>query len=127
MTRFLLDTAFVIDHLRGKPEALLRLDRIFVDGDQPFVTEVVVCEAWTGARSDDDPALAALLDATEFVQPGPETARRAGQLRGDLRRRGYTLSLPDALIAAAAEVLGAAVLTRNVRDFELTSVRVETY
>ncbi len=36
------------------------------------------------------------------------------------------LSLPDALIAAAAED-DAIVLTRNVRDFALTPVRVETY
>jgi hypothetical protein len=31
------------------------------------------------------------------------------------------------LVAAAAEALHAAVLTRNVRDFALTPVRVETY
>ncbi len=35
--------------------------------------------------------------------------------------------MPDALIAAMAFDLDAVVLTRNVRDFELTPVRVETY
>jgi len=37
------------------------------------------------------------------------------------------LSTPDALIAATADALGAAVLTRNVKDFALTPVRVESY
>jgi len=35
--------------------------------------------------------------------------------------------LADALIASAAVAIDAAVLTRNVRDFALTPVRVETY
>jgi predicted nucleic acid-binding protein len=35
--------------------------------------------------------------------------------------------LADALIAAAAYVMNAAVLTRNQRDFALTPIRVETY
>jgi predicted nucleic acid-binding protein len=35
--------------------------------------------------------------------------------------------VPDALIAAAAQSLDAAILTRNVSDFALTPVRIETY
>lgn len=35
--------------------------------------------------------------------------------------------IADALIASSAEAVGAAVLTRNVRDFALTPVRVLTY
>jgi predicted nucleic acid-binding protein len=37
------------------------------------------------------------------------------------------LSLPDALIAAAAHAVEATILTRNVRDFSLTPVHVEAY
>ena len=40
---------------------------------------------------------------------------------------GRHLSLADALIAAAADVADAAVLTRNIRDFAMTPVRIETY
>jgi predicted nucleic acid-binding protein len=40
---------------------------------------------------------------------------------------GRSLSLADSLIAAAADVGDAAVLTRNVRDFAMTPVRIETY
>lgn len=47
--------------------------------------------------------------------------------RAEVRESGQVLGLPDALIAAAAFHVGGAVLTRNVRDFELTPVRVETY
>lgn len=127
MTRYVLDTTFIIDHLRGEAAALERFGRIFADGDEVYVNEIAACEAWTGAPSDEDPDLTALLTAVEFVQPAAEAARRAGRWRDAARRRGHVLSLADALIAAAADSLGATVLTRNVRDFSLTPSRVEAY
>jgi len=125
MTRYVLDTSFVIDHLRADPVAIARFARMFEDGDQPVINEVVACEAWTGAALVGDPALRALMNVVEFVQPGPASAERAGRWRQAARARGRVLTLADALIAAAAE--DAVVLTRNVRDFALTPVRVETY
>jgi predicted nucleic acid-binding protein len=87
----------------------------------------VVCELATGTRRDPDPDLLALLRPIEFVQPGPDAAHLAGRWRRDARSRGQTLSLADALIAAAAHAADAVVLTRNVRDLSLAPVRVEAY
>lgn len=125
--RLMLDSSFVIDHLLGNQAAQDRWDAIFANGDEPFVNEVVVCEVRTGLRPADTTVLARMLEPVEFVQPGPDAAVRAGEWRWEAARRGRTLSLGDALIAAAADALGSAVLTRNVRDFALTPVRVETY
>ena len=125
--RVLLDSTFVIDHLRGVPAAVAGMAAIFENGDEPYVTEVVVCEVRAGLRAEDERYLVALLEPIEFVQPGPGHALAAGRWRAELRTRGRTLSLADALIATAADSLGAVVLTRNIRDFALTPVRVETY
>ncbi len=125
--RLLLDSTFVIDHLRGVPAAVNGLAEILANGDEPFVTEVVVCEVRAGLRAEDERFLVALLEPVEFIQPGPAHALTAGRWRAELRARGRTLSLADALIATAAESLGAAVLTRNVRDFAVTPVLVRTY
>lgn len=125
--RYVLDTTFVIDHLRDDPAAIGRFAAIFEVGDEVFVNEIVVCEAWAGAHGSADPDLEALLQVVEFVQPAPIHARAAGRWRAEARRRGWTLGLADALIAACADSLDAAVLTRNARDFALTPVRVETY
>jgi predicted nucleic acid-binding protein len=126
MTRYVLDTSFVIDHLRGDPGAVARFAALFEFGDEPLINEIVACEAWAGAPVGGDPALTALMRVATFVQPGPEAAEAAGRWRQEARSRGHVLSLADALIAAAAEP-DAIVLTRNVRDFALTPVRVETY
>jgi predicted nucleic acid-binding protein len=123
----LVDSSFVIDHLRGDPAAVARWDHVFAEGERPFVTETVVCEVRAGLRDRDEPILSAFLTPIEFIRPGPETAMVAGRWRYAAHRRGRHLSLGDALIAAAAMSLNATVLTRNARDFALTSVRVETY
>ena len=125
--RLLLDSTFVIDHLRGQPEAVDRLRRIFEDGDDPIVTEIVVCEVRAGLRADAEVHLDAFLEPIEFVQPGAVVAMAAGRWRAELRVRDRTLSLGDALIAATADALGARVITRNIRDFTLTNVAVESY
>ena len=125
--RLLIDSAFVIDYLNGVPESRARWEAIWANGDEPIVNEIVVCEVRAGLREPDVPDLEAFMQPIEFVQPGPEHALLAGRWRTDARAIGRSLSLADALIAAAANAAEAAVLTRNVRDFALTPIRVETY
>jgi len=120
--RYLLDSSFLIDYLRGNPAAISRFGEMFENGN-----EIAVCEVATGSRPGEEGDLMAMLEPVEFVQPGPETALQAGQWRQEARRAGSMLSLPDALIAAAADAMDATVLTRNLRDFALTPARVEAY
>lgn len=127
MTRYLLDTTFLIDYLRADPVTVARFDQLFADGDELLVNEIVVCETRAGLTERGVPAFEAMLGPTEFVQPGPDSAMRAGQWRVEARRRGRVLSLADALVAAAADAADAVVLTRNVRDFSLIPGRVESY
>ena len=113
--------------MRSKPDAVARLEAMYADGDDPVVTSITTAEVWAGGGGAGDAELAAFLEFIEYVHAGPPTAKLAGEWRADARRRGRTLDLTDALIAATAFDLGAIVLTRNLRDFELTPVRVETY
>lgn len=125
--RLLVDSAFVIDYLRNEPGAVGRWIDGFSRGDEPLINEIVVCEVRSGMRDWQVRTLEVFLEPVEFIQPGPMHALLAGQWRAEARARGLHLSLADALIAAAADAADAAVLTRNVRDFAMTPVRVETY
>jgi predicted nucleic acid-binding protein len=125
--RLLVDSAFVIDYLKDDPGAVARWNEVFNRGDEPVINEIVVCEVRAGLRETDAAPFSAFLEPIELTQPGPQHALMAGEWRAQARATGRHLSLADALIAAAAEAADAAVLTRNVRDFALTPVRVETY
>ena len=125
--RYVLDSTFLIDHLRSDAAALARLERMYIEGDDPIVTAVTTTEVWAGRKVEGDPAIEAFLRYFEYIHAGPSTARLAGEWRAKAREIGLTLKAPDAIIAATAFDLGATVLTRNVRDFELTPVRVEAY
>ena len=125
--RILADSAFVIDYLRGVPEAAARWEAVFAEGDVPIVNEIVVCEVSAGLLERDERRFGAFLEPVEFIQPGPDSALLAGRWRAEARAAGRTLGLADALIAAAAVADNAAVLTRNTRDFALTPVRLVTY
>ena len=125
--RILADSTFVIDYLRGLPEAESRWESVFADGDEPIINEIVICEVAAGLRARDVPRFGAFLEPVEFIQPAPEAALLAGRWRAEARAAGRTLGLAVALIAAAAFTDHAVVLTRNTRDFALTPVRLITY
>jgi predicted nucleic acid-binding protein len=127
MSAYLLDTTFLIDHLRGKPEAVDRLRRMAERGDLAYVNDIVTAEAWAGAPADDDRDLIVLLQFLEFIAAGPEHARVAGRWRARTRAVGRDIGIADALIAACANDARATVLTRNTADVALTPVAVETY
>ncbi len=127
MTRLMLDSSFVIDHLRGLPAASERWHRLWADGDDPIVTDIIVVEVRVGLRAADSVYLERMLEPMEYIHVGPKQSLIAGEWRAAQKARGRSLSLGDALIGVAAWSEGAAVLTRNVRDFELMPVRVETY
>ncbi len=123
----LLDTSFVIDYWHGRVEAVARMEELYAAGAPLFVNEVVVCELFAGLQPAELDDARRFLEPLEFLQPGPEAAAAAGRWRAEARANGRTLHLADALIAAAAGAAGAAVLTRNVRDFVLSPVSVESY
>jgi|GEM_PF-1329376 len=125
--RVLLDSSFLIDHLRSAPDAAARLAALFADGDEILVDPVAICEVRFGVRDLELPMFLGLLEPMEVVSADRESALMAGRWRMRARAAGHHLGLADALIAATAHAIDAAVLTRNVKDFALTPVRVETY
>ena|SRR5438093_6175037 len=124
LTRFLLDTTVLIDHLRGDEEVVASLLSLLQRGHSLCISCINVAEIERGLQPKDRRAAEALLDRFEFLPTTMEAAQRAGGLQAEWGRKGRTVHLADALVAGTARAHGAVVVTDNVTDFPMRDIRV---
>jgi len=109
MVRALIDTNILIDFLRGVPEANRELDRY----ESPLISLITWIEVMAGTTAETEIAARAFLATFELVEIDARIAESAVQIR-----KAKRLKLPDALIAATAQVHQCLLVTRNLRDFD---------
>jgi predicted nucleic acid-binding protein len=106
VAELLVDTDVCIDHLSG----VRRVQRVRGRLAYSVITRA---ELMAGA-GEDEPNIRRFLAGMDEIPVDRRIADRAGVLRREMP----ALRLPDALIAASALVHGAALATRNQRDFK---------
>lgn len=124
MSRFLLDTAVLIAHLRGDDVVADEMLSLLQRGHSLCISCVNVAEMERGLRQAERRSAEALLDRMEYVPTTKEAAERAGRYQADWARRGRTLHLADALVAGTARAHGAIVVTDNIADFPMRDLKV---
>lgn len=115
----LLDTSVAIDHLRGiQPAVDLLLD--LIDEEEVLAaSEIVRFELLAGVRDHEREALEQFFSAISWVPVNEGVTRAAGSLARRHRRAHGGIADADYLIAATALLLGAELLTMNVRHFPM--------
>ena len=122
MTRLLLDTDCVVDHLKGVQSTTDFLGDLSEQGAIFCTNAVVLAELYAGLYPDDQSRAEMFLATLEYLPMSPGSARQAGKWRYSYRRQGLSLSLTDCLIAATALEHGARVVTGNVLHFPMVPV-----
>ena len=105
MTRILVDSDVLVDHLRGH--------RRFERGqDEVHVSVITRAELFSGSGTEER-RIRRLLEPMAELPVDRAVAERAGRIR-----RTAPVRMPDALIAATALEHRLTLVTRNVRDFD---------
>ena len=117
--RLVCDTSVLVDLLRGDPRAAALLEERVGVGDELWGIVVTRSELLAGMRSHERGATHALLDSLRWLDVDVEVADRAGALARRYRRSHSGVELPYYLVAAGTEVLGASLVTLNVRHFPM--------
>ena len=116
MPAWILDSVVLIDWYIGRRGVAQYIQPIVSGTMRGGFSTISEVELWQGLRPGEEERHEAIFSLLERIPVDGAIARRAGQLR---RQFGLDrLSLPDAVIAASAELTKRTLLTRNTRDFE---------
>ena len=124
-----VDTNVISEVMRPQPSLLVLNWLNAQESNQLFITTVTLAEIGYGLRILPEGQrrwqLHSLFD--KFVAQAFEervldftasAARAYAEIMGYRKEVGHSMSFPDAQIASIAHVLGFALATRNIKDFE---------
>ena len=119
----LVDTDVAIDFLRRRDYAQKLLEHWAEEGLLAIST-LTHLEIYQGMRADEEGATNAFLDGLTSVVVDVPVARQAGRMLDELRSKGLTIGIADAIIAATALQLGTPLLTNNVEHYPFPDLKV---
>ena len=119
----LVDTDIAIDFLRRRKYAKKLLAN-WADEGLLAISTLTHLEIYQGMKAGEEGATNAFLDGLISIVVDIPLARRAGMMLGELRSKGLTIGIADAIIAATALQFGAPLLTNNVEHYPFPNLKV---
>jgi len=124
MSKYLLDTTVLIDHLRGHQPVVELITGLAQAGNQLAVCSINAAELYSGLSEKHRNIAGKLIDNLENWEVSMDIAKLAGIYRFDFARKGITLSVADCLVAAVAIVNDAVLITANARHYPMDEIRL---
>jgi predicted nucleic acid-binding protein len=119
----ILDTDIVIDFLRRREYARELLDHWANEGLLAIST-LTHLEIYQGMKSGEEKATNSFLDGLITIDVDIPIARQAGILLRNLRSKGITIGIADAIIAATALQFGVSLITNNTEHYPFAGLKV---
>jgi len=115
----LVDTPVIIDHLRNDARAVSLLTELFREHDRVWAATPTRTEILAGIRSRERSPMLALFDILSWVDIDIAVADAGGALAQRYGSSHSGIDTTDYLVAAAAQSVGADLVTLNVRHFPM--------
>ncbi len=119
----LIDTDIAIDHFHGHRAALEYFTQMLLDGEVLAMSVVSLAEILAGMRAGEQERTEKLFNLFTIIDVDERIARVAGEYLNEYRQK-YHIELADALIAATASVVGAELVTRNVKHYPMGELTI---
>lgn len=115
----LADTPVIVDHLRNDPRAVALMDDLFAHEDRVWAATPTRTEILAGIRSHELQPMGRLFSIISWIDIDRDIADAAGELARQYQASHRGIDTVDYLIAAAAQSIGASLVTLNVRHFPM--------
>ena len=125
-----LETTFLVDLLRGSPEAVARVAALEESGEPKCIAPPAAAELLIGAHRIGGRELERareLVESLTLLDFDLEACQEAGRLGASLLTRGEPMSSVDLFIAAISKRHGQRLLTRDRGYARVRGLAVETY
>jgi tRNA(fMet)-specific endonuclease VapC len=128
----IIDTDFAIWYLKKDKKTLEKFDALISEGIKIYTTHVTVWELYKGAyySSKTQENLKKITTFLQYIPVLPfslEIGKRFADLYATLEQKGEKIGEMDTLISAIAIEYDYPILTRNVKHFEKTEAKIETW
>ena len=119
--KYLVDSDYVADYLKGRPTATELLGVLFQDGMAMSI--ITFAEVYEGIyygynRTHDTKIFHHFLKGVSVLGITRSIAKQYARMRGELGRKGQLIDQPDLFIAATATYHKLTLVTRNIKDYQ---------
>jgi predicted nucleic acid-binding protein len=119
----IIDTDIVIDFLR-RCEYARKILNHWADEGLLAISSLTHLEIYQGMKTGEEKATNSFLDGLITIDVDISIARQAGALLRNLRSKGITIGIADAIIAATALQCGVSLITNNIEHYPFPGLKV---
>ncbi|MBI1935858.1 PIN domain-containing protein [Candidatus Woesearchaeota archaeon] len=128
----ILDTSFVIDLIKGRPNAVSKLKELEKENVPYSITSPTVYELWSGLvsleKSEKEKQKTTSLISEQIIYfLDDKSAEEAGKIDGKLIKIGKMIEPEDCMIAGIAVTNNQKLLTKDPHFKRIEGLKVELY